>query len=92
MGSRFIEIEKVCNLMCKSNTEGHGVISKRCDNFYMCVWGKGEIFFTLPFLEEPPLSGNPPFQIAEPETSPLSGNPPFQIAEPETSLSPILKL
>ena len=50
MGSRFIEVEKVCNLMCISNKEGHGVISKRCDNFFvMCGWGEGEIFFNPPF-------------------------------------------
>ena len=27
---------------------------------------------TPPFLEEPPLSGNPPFQMAEPNTHPIS--------------------
>ena len=49
MGSRFIEVEKVCNLMCISNKEGHGVISKRCDNFLLCVDGKkGKFSSTLP--------------------------------------------
>ena len=73
MGGRCIEVEKVCNLICISNKEGHGVISKRCDNFFvMCGWGEGAIFLTpTPLSRGTPPKWQPPFQIAEPETPSL---------------------